>query len=160
MAGVTMAPGRQAGRRPSVSARLAGLARAVEGIRGKPRLEVRTVMLWVGSICMGLGIVAILLGWYGAAHSTYLFQEIPYLISGGLLGVALVAGGGFLFFAAWLVRLIDENRRYTARVAQTLARVDRALEALSADPAAATTFGRRAGNGMEAGTGAPGSGRA
>ena len=47
---------------------------------------------------MGLGFVAVVFGWYGASHSAYLFQEIPYLISGGLLGVALVTGGGFLFF--------------------------------------------------------------
>jgi len=82
---------------------------------------------------MGLGIVAIVLGWYGAAHSTYLFQEVPYLISGGLLGVALVAGGGFLFFASWLVRMLEDNHRHASRVEQTLARVDQVLGAIAAD---------------------------
>ena len=76
---------------------------------------------------MGLGFVAIILGWYGAAHSSYQFQEIPYLISGGLFGVALVAGGGFLFFAAFLVRMIEENRKFNARVVQTMARLDQVL---------------------------------
>ena len=72
--------------------------------------------------------------------------------SGGLLGVALVAGGGFLFFAAWLVRLIEDNRRYSARVAQTLDRVDRALAAIATDAAAAAAFPAQAGNGVDAET--------
>lgn len=128
MAGVTMAP-RQAGRRQPISARLAGLARAVENVRRRRKFDIRQIMLVAGSAAMGLGFVAIILGWYGAAHSSYQFQEIPYLISGGLLGVALVAGGGFLFFAAFLVRMIEENRRFTNRVVQTLARIDRGLSA-------------------------------
>lgn len=134
MAGVTIAsagdppehPGPVQPERAPVAGRLVALARAVERSR---RLEwdVRQIMLVVGATLMALGFVVIVLGWYGAAHSTYLFQEIPYLISGGLLGVALVAGGGFLFFAAWLVRIIEENRDANARLSQTLDRVDRAL---------------------------------
>jgi len=118
-----------------VASRLAGLARAVEGTR-RTQFDVRQIMLATGAICMGLGIVAIILGWYGAAHSAYLFQEIPYLISGGLLGVALVAGGGFLFFASWFVRMIEDNHRYASRVQRTLERVDHVLGAI-ADEAAA-----------------------
>jgi hypothetical protein len=105
---------------------------------------------------MGLGVVAIILGWYGAAHSAYLFQEVPYLISGGLLGVALVAGGGFLFFAAWLVRMIEENRKYAARMEQTLDRVDRALMAVATDAAAAASFAPQTTNGFDGHPGTPG----
>ena len=57
------------------------------------------------------GFVCILLGWYGAAHSPYLYQEVPYLISGGLLGVALVIGGGVLVRSAWSMRQVEEDRR-------------------------------------------------
>ncbi|HUY64495.1 MAG TPA: hypothetical protein VMV14_08265 [Acidimicrobiales bacterium] len=131
---MTIASTRQAGRQ-AVTGRLAALARAVESARGRRQLDVRQVMLVIGSTLMGLGFVAIVLGWYGASHSAYLFQEIPYLISGGLLGVALVAGGGFLFFAAWLVRLIEENRRYAMRLSQTLDRIDRVLGTMASEPA-------------------------
>src|SRR5579872_3913493 len=79
---------------PLVPDRLAGLAQAIDHARRGPRLDVRKGLLLAGSIALGLGVVAIVLGWYGAAHSPYLFQEVPYVISGGLLGVALVAGGG------------------------------------------------------------------
>jgi len=140
MAGVTIASGGSSGEaassgpsaRQPVTGRLVALARAVERSRRR-QWDIRQIMLVVGATLMGLGFVAIVLGWYGAAHSAYLFQEMPYLISGGLLGVALVAGGGFLFFAAWLVRMIEENRRYSERVAQTLDRVDRALAMSSGD---------------------------
>lgn len=157
MAGVTIASSGR-GSRQAVSSRLATLARAVERSRGRRQFDVRQIMLFIGSTLMGLGFVAIVLGWYGAAHSAYLFQEVPYLISGGLLGVALVVGGGFLFFAAWLVRLIEDNRRYNARVAQTLDRVDRALTAIATDAAAAAAFPTQAGNGMDAETTPTGSG--
>ena len=146
MAGVTIATTGRSGRQ-AVASRIAALARAVERDRRRGRVDVRQIMLVAGATLMGLGFVAIVLGWYGAAHSAYLFQEVPYLISGGLLGVALVAGGGFLFFAAWLVRLIDDNRRAAARVAQTLDRVDRALAAIATEAAASAAFPNRTTNG-------------
>jgi hypothetical protein len=151
MAGVTMttrAGGGAHSQRLPVASRLAALARAVEGARRRPQIDVRKALLVAGASAMGLGLVAIILGWYGAAHSAYLFQEIPYLISGGLLGVALVAGGGFLFFAAWLVRMIEENRKYAARVEQTLDRVDRALVAVASG--AAASFPAQTTNGFDA----------
>lgn len=136
MAGVTIASSGKPPEQPAavepgrapVTGRLVALARAVERSRRR-QWDVRQIMLVIGATLMALGIVAIVLGWYGAAHSAYLFQEVPYMISGGLLGVALVAGGGFLFFAAWLVRIIEENRDANARLAQTLDRVDRMLGA-------------------------------
>ncbi len=140
--------------RAPLPVRLAALSHAVEGVRRRPRIDVRQALLVSGSTAMGLGMVAIVLGWYGAAHSAYLFQEIPYLISGGLLGVALVAGGGFLFFGAFVVRAIEENRQFAERVERTLAHLDAALMAAAAD--ATPPFPRHATNGS--GTGAAASG--
>ena len=141
MTGVTLTRGAGAhAQRAPVGARLANLARAVEGIRRRPAMDIRKTLLVAGATAMGLGFVAIVLGWYGAAHSAFLFQEVPYLISGGLLGVALVAGGGFLFFAAWLVRMMEDNRRYAARLEQTLVRIDRTLDAVTADAARAAGY--------------------
>ena len=74
-----------------------------------------------------LGLVIIVLGWHAASHSAYLFQEIPYLISGGLLGVALVAGGGFLFFRGrgWFLRMMVGAPAATWRVCRADAGVRR-----------------------------------
>ena len=73
------------------------------------------------------GFVCILLGWYGAAHSAYQYQEIPYLISGGLLGVALVIAGGILLRTAWSMRQVEEDRRNALAVVRSVDRLERVL---------------------------------
>ena len=60
---------------------------------------------------MTTGLSIILLGWFGAARSTIVEEQVPYLISGGLLGVALATIGALTLFAHWLTVLIRENRR-------------------------------------------------
>ena len=47
-----------------------------------------------------VGIVFVILGWYGAAHTNILTEQIPYLISGGLLGMALIIVAGFMASSA------------------------------------------------------------
>jgi len=67
-------------------------------------------LLTVGSILMPLGLVLVLLAWYGASHTTRLFEQIPYMISGGLLGIVLVIAGGFCYFGFFLARLLATSR--------------------------------------------------
>jgi uncharacterized membrane protein len=50
------------------------------------------------------GLAAIILGWHGAAYTPLLHEQVPYLISGGLLGVGLLTGGGLLYLASWIAR--------------------------------------------------------
>ncbi|MCW2669736.1 MAG: hypothetical protein JWO27_1633, partial [Frankiales bacterium] len=54
---------------------------------------VESILAIVSAVVLPLGLAMILLGWYGAAHSSYLFEQVPYLISGGLLGLGLVMAG-------------------------------------------------------------------
>lgn len=77
-----------------------------------------------GSILLPLGVVLVLLGWYGAAHSPYVFQQIPYLVSGGVLGVALVVAGGFSYFGFWLSKLVYEGREQNQALLAALARME------------------------------------
>ena len=67
-------------------------------------------LLTVGSILMPLGLVLVLLAWYGSAHTTRLFEQIPYMISGGLLGIVLVIAGGFCYFGFFLAASRDLAR--------------------------------------------------
>ncbi len=91
-----VAPGRANGATP-VPTRLQRLAAVVDRARpGRSSRNVRKWLEWIGMALIVFGFVCILLGWYGAANSPYLYEEIPYVISGGLLGVALVIGGGVL----------------------------------------------------------------
>jgi hypothetical protein len=70
-----------------------------------------------GGVALALGLIAIVLGWYGSAQSTLEFEQTPYLISGGILGLALVITGGLVYFSYWLTVLVRENRVTAARTA-------------------------------------------
>ncbi len=83
----------------------------------------RTALI-VGAALLPLGILVILLGWYGASHTPYVFEQVPYLISGGVLGLALVTAGGLLYFGYLLSRLIIEQREHTAELLQALHRIE------------------------------------
>jgi hypothetical protein len=61
-----------------------------------------------GALLLPIGIAVIILGWQGAAHGRVDQQQIPYLISGGILGLAFVIAGGFFFWAHWLYRMYDQ----------------------------------------------------
>ena len=67
-----------------------------------------TWQIAVGAILLPLGIVFILLGWYGAAHARVVQQQIPYMVSGGFIGLGLMIGGGLMFWAHWLYRIYDQ----------------------------------------------------
>ena len=64
------------------------------------------------------------------AHSPYLYEEVPYLISGGLLGVALVIGGGVLVRCAWSMRQVEEDRRNALAIVRSVDRLERILRSL------------------------------
>jgi hypothetical protein len=94
------------------------------------KLRIRRISLpmerWlmvIGGGMMVAGVAAIILGWYGAAHTPFDFEQVPYLISGGLLGLALTVLGGLFYFAYWLTRQIQENRTQSDTTAQALARI-------------------------------------
>jgi hypothetical protein len=114
-----------------VQSRLARLSALVEKARpGRAGRNVRKTMQTVGMAVIILGFVFILLGWYGAAHSPYLYEEVPYLISGGLLGVAMVIGGGVLVRSAWTLRQIEEDRRNALAIVRSVDRLERILRSL------------------------------
>ncbi len=110
------------------SGRLQRLAQAVDsGRQRRSDRDLRKIMQLVGMLAIGFGFVCILLGWYGAAHSPYQYEEIPYVISGGLLGVALVIGGGVLVLCAWSLRQVEESRRNALAIVRSVDRLERVL---------------------------------
>jgi hypothetical protein len=114
-----------------VPTRLSRLGAAIDRMRpGRAGRNVRKVMQTMGMAVMAFGFVCILLGWYGASHSPYLYEEVPYLISGGLLGVALVIGGGVLVRCAWTLRQVEEDRRNALAIVRSVDRLERILRSL------------------------------
>jgi hypothetical protein len=125
-------------------ARQERLAERVRRLRVAPRLGITgndRWMLVVGGVLLPLGLVLVLLGWYGASRSVLVFEQIPYLISGGLLGVALVVAGGFVYFAYWLTLLVRESRTATSDLQSVLLRVETLLQEQATPRTARTPAG-------------------
>jgi hypothetical protein len=78
----------------------------------------------VGAILIPLGVVFILLGWYGAAHARVVQQQIPYMVSGSFVGLGCMIVGGLLFWGHWLYRIYDQadlHHEEQQRVLETIA---------------------------------------
>ena len=83
------------------------------------------ILLVLAGIIAPLGLVVVVLGWWGASNTPYDFEQVPYLISGGLLGLGLVFLGSFFYFAHWLTQLVKEHREQSAAI---LAAIQRLVE--------------------------------
>ena len=46
------------------------------------------------------GLIALLLGWIGVSTNGYVAEQLPYIASGGLLGLFLLGVGGVLWISA------------------------------------------------------------
>jgi hypothetical protein len=60
---------------------------------------------WLASVG---GLIALLVGWIGVSGTGYPAEQIPYIISGGLLGLFLLGIAGILWLSA---DLRDEWRK-------------------------------------------------
>jgi hypothetical protein len=76
-------------------------------------------------VCVIAGAVALLLGYLGVSGTPYIAEQIPYIVSGGLLGLFLLGLGAMLWLSA---DLRDEWRKIDA--------VDRHLMATGSLPSA------------------------
>lgn len=120
------------------------LAAEVAGLRARGGRLTRDDrwMLVLGGTLLPLGLLLVLLGWVGASRTVLVFEQLPYLISGGLLGVALVIAGGFVYFAYWMTLMVRETRRGRADLNAGLARLETLLLAAGAPAPDAPTGGR------------------
>ena len=114
-----------------LSGPFARLVLAAEAVRRKrTERDVRKLLQFLGMLAITFGFLSIGLGWYGAAHSGYQYEEIPFVISGGIFGLGLVVAGGALFFAGWTLRQIEELRRTAGESHRDLTQVVQSLEGL------------------------------
>ena len=126
------------------------LQRLADGVRqlrtggGTLKLNER-ILLVLGGILAPLGLVLVLVGWNGAAHTPNAFEQVPYLISGGLFGLGLVFLGSFFYFAHWITELVKEHRAQSAAVVEAITRLE---DALRLHQPAATASGPATANGV------------
>lgn len=67
-------------------------------------------------VCIGLGVICLIAGWVGVSATAFPGEQMPYVVSGGLVGIFLLGLGGVLWLSA---DLRDEWRE--------LARLERAV---------------------------------
>jgi hypothetical protein len=85
-------------------------------------------LFWSGVVIAIAGFAVIGMGWWGASGTKYVYQEIPYVISGGIFGASLVIVGAALFarysvarlLRFWLARLVADQRVQTDRVVDAI----------------------------------------
>jgi hypothetical protein len=109
-------------------------------------LTIDRVFSLLAVVLLPAGIAAIALGWTGASRTPFLFEQIPYLISGGLLGVGLLTAGGLLYLGSWIARSSQQARERDDELRAVMtdlrddlrrARTETAAQASAAAPAAA-----------------------
>lgn len=111
---------------PSVVDRYVTLIKRADGLRPRRRLSGPRLMLVVGAVATSTGLLLVVLGYLGASHTIYVFEQIPYLISGGILGGCLVVAGALTYFGYWLARVHSESQR----AAGNLERIEELLAVL------------------------------
>jgi hypothetical protein len=88
---------------------------------------------YLGYLFIAAGLIAIFIGWYGAAGQSVVAKQIPYIASGGLLGVVLIAIGNRVFMivaelhAVLLARSDAEQGTFATASAVTDAKPYRAV---------------------------------
>jgi hypothetical protein len=82
---------------------------------------------YVGWILLGLGALAIFFGWFGVSGQSLTAKQLPYLVSGGLAGLALIVVGS-VFLAS------DNLHRHMSRLDGLERKVDDLYRLLVLEP--------------------------
>jgi hypothetical protein len=132
-----------------VDPRRARFREAVSGLASRARSgDLLRMVLMPASVLLLAGFAFMLLGWWGAAHTHRQIEQIPYLISGGLIGFAMVVLGGLLLATAiWLGTLQQVQQRADERAAAQLRQL---VETLQTNQEAQPALARRSRRQLEA----------
>jgi hypothetical protein len=132
--------------------------------RASGRMRLLLTERWlfaVGGALAVAGVVAVIVGWVGTSRTVLVAGQIPYVVSGGLLGLGLIFLGGFLYFGHWMALLVRESRERAAedrndlaRLRDSLGEISRSLAAVAEVIGSAGTPAARAPSGSSAGAGA------
>ncbi len=69
--------------------------------------ELLRMLLFPGAFALVAGFVFMFFGWYGAARTSREIEQVPYLISGGFIGLGLVFIGGLLLACAFWMSMLQ-----------------------------------------------------
>jgi hypothetical protein len=102
-----------------------------------PEDKTERSFLFVGIGLLIVGGLVIFGGYWGASGTAKLNEQIPYLLSGGMLGLGLMVAGAALFLRYslsrflrfWMIRDIYEQRSQTDRIVESMNGVEELLRA-------------------------------
>lgn len=102
----------------------------------EPSADAEALLMKLGVALPIVGVVLILVAYWNASGSQFVADQVPMLISGGILGVglAVVGVGLFIRFSLarllrfWMARMVVEQQAQTDRIVDALARVEAALK--------------------------------
>ena len=93
-------------------------------------------LLVIGTVALIAGVAMAVVGGFQASGTTKMGDQIAFLATGTLIGLALVIAGTALFvryslarfLRFWLVRLVHEHRSETDRVIEALKQIEGKLD--------------------------------
>jgi hypothetical protein len=123
--------------------RRASFRASVERLSQRARsTELLRMLILPGAFALVTGFVLMFLGWYGAARTPREIEQIPYLLSGGFIGLGLVFIGGLLLASAFWMSMLQ---KFSEEADKRGDRQMRELEArLRAEPPASGVGRKRA----------------
>lgn len=101
----------------------------------EPSADAEALLMKLGVALPVIGVVLILAAWWNSAGSKYVADQIPMLISGGILGTGLILVGVGLFIRfslarllrVWMARVVAEQQVQTDRVVDAMGAVEQAI---------------------------------
>ena len=105
---------------PHAMPRAASRGEGVAPLRNNPAQLLHLVLFVAGAVLLPAGLIVIGLGWYGVAHTAYLYDQNAYIVSGGILGLGITFVGGFLYFGSWLARIAADQKEAQRQLSDTL----------------------------------------
>jgi hypothetical protein len=107
----------------------------------QPSVDTESLLMKIALGLPAIGVVLILVAYWESSGSKYVADQIPILISGGLLGLGLITIGLGLFvrfslariLRLWLARQVAEQQVQTDRIVEALSGVEAAVRAATSD---------------------------
>jgi hypothetical protein len=114
-----------------VAARRARFRDAVIRLSERARsTELLKMLILPGAFFVVAGFAFMFLGWYGASRTPRQIEQIPYMISGGFIGMGMMFVGGLLLASAfWMGMLQRFSEEADARLERRLDEMERRLQA-------------------------------